>query len=134
MKLDIGNTATAELQVTEGDLASALRFEAGDDFPPVFATSRMIGLMEVAAARLLVPLLAEGELSVGVTVDVQHTAPTPPGARVTAHARFTGQEGKLFVFDVSAVDEGGEIGRGTHRRAIISKERLTAGARRRLEG
>jgi len=35
-------------------------------------------------------------------------------------------------FEVVARDRGGEIGRGTHKRAIISAERLLAGAERLL--
>ena len=91
----------------------------------------MVGLMEVAAARILGPHLREGEVSVGVSVDVVHTAATPPGSTVTATARFVGREGKLFLFEVSAADDGGEIGRGAHKRAVVTAERLVAGAARR---
>ena len=125
------STATAQLTVAPYDLATVLNFEPADAFPPVFATSRMIGLMEVAAARVLRPHLGAGEASVGVSVDVVHTAATPPGATVTATARFVGREGKLFLFEVSAADNAGEIGRGTHKRAIVSSERLVAGAAQR---
>jgi fluoroacetyl-CoA thioesterase len=92
----------------------------------------MIALMEVAASRVLIPLLGPGELSVGVTVDINHTAPTPLGAEVTATARYTGRDGKLFVFEVSASDPGGEVGSGRHKRAIVSSERLQSGAARRV--
>lgn len=124
----VDSTASARLTVAHSDLASTLNFEPGDSFPPVFATSRMVGLMEVAAARVLGPHLREGQASVGVSVDVVHTAATPPGATVTATARFVGRDGKLFLFEVSAADNAGEIGRGTHKRAVISTERLVAGA------
>lgn len=127
----VDSTASARLTVGACDLADTLNFEPGDSFPPVFATSRMVGLMEVAAARILSSHLREGEVSVGVSVDVVHTAATPPGATVTATARFVAKEGKLFLFEISAEDGGGEIGRGTHKRAIVSAERLLAGAARR---
>ncbi len=130
-ELAIEATATADLTVRTLDLASNLNIETEEDFPAVFATSRMVALMEVAAARLLHSQLREGELSVGVTIDVKHTAATPAGGRVTATATFLGREGKLFLFEVSAADDAGEIGRGTHRRAIISAERLLAGAKQR---
>jgi predicted thioesterase len=91
----------------------------------------MVAVMELASARLLRPLLGPGELSVGVTVDIAHTAATPPGVTVKALARYAGREGKLFVFEVVASDPGGEIGRGTHKRAIISAERLLSGAAKR---
>jgi fluoroacetyl-CoA thioesterase len=127
----VDTTASARLTVQRSDLADLLNLEPGDNFPPVFATSRMIGLMEVAAARILHPHLGEGETSVGVSVDVVHTAATPPGATATAKARFVGRDGKLFVFEVSAADNAGEIGRGTHKRAIVTSERIVAGAARR---
>jgi predicted thioesterase len=131
---DVGATATAKLTVGPPDLANVLNFEPGDSFPPVFATSRMVGLMEVAAARILGPHLREGEASVGVFVDIVHTAATPPRATVTATAKLVGRDGKLFVFEVSAADNAGEVGRGTHKRAIVSVERLLAGAARRGTG
>lgn len=124
-------SATAEITVSEHDLASRVAVAPEDAFPGVFATARMVGLMEVAASRCLVPLLQPGEMSVGVGVDVQHTAPTPPGARVRATARYVGREGKLFRFEVEAEDEAGTVGRGTHTRAIVAAARLLAGAERR---
>lgn len=91
----------------------------------------MVALMETAAARVMQPLLGPGELSVGVTVDITHTAPTPPGVLVIANARFAGREGKLFVFEIDARDEGGEIGRGSHKRAIVETDRLQRAAAKR---
>jgi fluoroacetyl-CoA thioesterase len=127
----VDSTASAHLTVETSDLATALNLEPGDNFPPVFATSRMVALMELAAARVLSPHLRPSELSVGVSLDLVHTAATPPGATVTATAKFVGREGKLFLFEVSAADDAGEIGRCTHKRAIITTERLIAGAAQR---
>jgi fluoroacetyl-CoA thioesterase len=127
----VNSTGSARLTVAPSDLASALNLEPEDAFPLVFATSRMVALMELAAARVLRPHLRAGELSVGVSVDIMHTAATPPGATVTATAKFLGREGKLFLFEVSAADNAGEIGRGTHKRAIVTTERLVAGAAQR---
>lgn len=131
-ELELNTTATAHLVVGPNDLASSISGETGDEFPAVFATAKMVALMEIAGSRVLQPLLEPGELSVGVTVDITHTAPTPPGAQVTATARYAGREGKLFVFEVSASDPGGEIGRGWHKRAIVTSERLQSGAARRV--
>jgi len=133
---EVGASATVDLVVREADCASALRLSNDplDNFPSVFATTRMIALMELAGARLMHPLLQPGEMSVGAHVDVSHIAATPIGAKVTATATYRGRDGKLFVFDVIAHDPGGEIGRGTHKRAIISEERLLSGAARRGDG
>ncbi|HET6283506.1 MAG TPA: hotdog domain-containing protein [Polyangia bacterium] len=127
-------TAVASLVVGPTDLASAISADPADTFPDVFATARLVALMEIASARVLRPALQPGQLSVGVSVDVAHTAATPAGATVTATARLVGREGKLFVFEVIAQDGGGEIGRCTHRRAIVASQRLLDGAVRRNRG
>jgi len=128
---EAGASATCDIVVGASDLASAVGVDARDVFPPVLATARMVALMEIAAARILNPYLEPGELSVGVTLDVSHSAATPPGAAVCAAATYRGRDGKLFLFDVAVRDPGGEVGRGTHRRAVVSGERLVAGAARR---
>jgi fluoroacetyl-CoA thioesterase len=128
----IGATASADLVVSESDLASTLGI-GPPPFPPVFATARMVALMEVAAARLLAPFLGPGELSVGVRIDATHSAATPAGVTVTATARYLGREDGLYAFEVVASDRGGEVGRAAHRRAIVSNDRLVAGAVRRNE-
>ena len=130
---NIDSTATATMVVAAADLASTLPHrEAQDTFPAVLATARLVALMEIASARLLQSCLGEGEMSVGVNVDISHTAPTPEGATLTATARYVGRDDKLFVFEVSAVDAGGEVGRGRHKRAIVNAERLQNSALRRV--
>ena len=129
--IEVGSTAEAALTVTPGDTAEALSVSGEDAFPAVFATSRMIALMELAAARLMKPLLAAGQLSVGVSVNVRHTAATPVGCRVRAVATYLGPEGKLSRFRVEAFDEAGSIGDGEHTRAVVATDRLIAGAEKR---
>jgi len=128
-----GQSAEASLTVQQSDTAEALRLGDEDSFPAVFATSRMVALMEIAAARLMRPLLKEGELSVGVSIQVSHGAATPVGHRVRAVATYQRLEGKLHRFKVEAFDDAGSIGSGEHVRAIVGTERLVAGARRRME-
>lgn len=129
--IDIGSSGEAHLTVSAGDSAKALSLTVDDDFPAVFATSRMIALMELAAARLMKPVLQPGQLSVGVAVDIRHTAPTPVGGKVRAVATYLGPEGKILRFKVEAFDAAGLIGAGEHTRAIVSTERLVAGAEKR---
>ncbi len=128
---EVGATGQVEMVVAENDLASALDHITGDTYPAVFATTRAIALCELAAGRVLAPLLSEGELSVGVVVDVKHTAATPTGARVSATARYTGRDGKLYAFEVSVKDPAGEVMTGIHKRAVIQLARLLEGAEKR---
>jgi predicted thioesterase len=124
-------TAEAALVVRESDTARHIALTAGDAFPEVFATARMIALMEIAAARALRPLLGAGQLSVGVSLHVRHTAATPVGSRVRAVATYLRTESKLLHFRVEAFDDAGSIGVGEHARAIVDAARLEAGAARR---
>jgi predicted thioesterase len=126
--MNIGESSEARMTVGTADSARALAISAADDFPEVFATARMIALMELAAARGMKRDLADGQLSVGVGVNVRHLAATPVGVEVRAVATFLGMDGKLFRFRVEAFDPGGLIGEGEHTRAIVSVERLLAGA------
>ena len=105
--------------------------EPGERYPEVLATRTMIGEMERAAAKLLRPLLAPDQLSVGVRVEVEHTAPTPVGAPVVSRARYLGRRGSLLLFEVEARDPAGRIGDGRHARAVVDERRLLAAAGRR---
>jgi len=120
-------------KIQSTDLAKSLSYDPNDNFPEVFATSRMIAIMELTAARLMKPELKEGELSVGVNVNVTHIAATPNKQDVTVIATFTGMQGKLYQFDVEMLDKGGRAGFGTHSRAIVDTQRLLQGAQERVK-
>src|SRR5690349_17382034 len=89
----IGTTAQAEMTVRASD--TALEPAVGDSLAPpqVLATSRMVALMEAAAARVLQPLLSDSQLSIGVAVSVQHSAATAVGQKVYANASLQRCEG-----------------------------------------
>src|SRR5258705_7008800 len=129
--MQVGDSAEASFTVQQSDTAQAIAIAPEDSFPAVFATSRMIALMELAAARLMRPILEPGQLSVGVALSVEHRAPTPLGGRVRAVATYLRPEGKLYRFKVEAFDDAGAIAEGEHTRAIVATERLLAGAERR---
>ena len=126
-------TLTIEYTIQDQDLAKSLVLSEEDDFPEVFATLRMIALLELAAARLMKSILGESQLSVGVGLNVTHLAATPNHEVVQARAVFLGMKGKLYVFDVEVSDRGGVVGKGKHTRALIETERLVSSAYKRLE-
>src|SRR5262245_57716728 len=129
--MHIPYTAEADIVVTPFDTARNIALAPTDSFPEVFATSRMIALMELAAARAMRPLLGQGQLSVGVSLNVRHTAATPVGSTVRAVATYLRTEAKLLHFHVEAFDESGSIGSGEHTRAVIDAARLLSGAEKR---
>lgn len=90
----------------------------------VFSTPSMIMLMERSAREALRPFLDEGEESVGIEVRVEHHGPAALGDSVRGLARVTALEGRRVNFEVQAFAGDREIGRGTHRRAIVPLARL----------
>jgi fluoroacetyl-CoA thioesterase len=125
--IPLGSEAKAIQIVSKDDLASILG-EVDDIFPKVFATSKMIALMEIAASRVLKKFLSNSECSVGIEININHVSPTSIGAKVVAHAILIEIVDHIFTFTVKAFDESGLIGEGTHKRSIVDIERLEKGA------
>ena len=120
----IGLTNAAEDFVTEENTALAL----GSGSLKVFATPAMIRLIERAAAELVEKNLLPESTSVGISLNIKHTAPTPPGMTVRAEVKIISVDGRKIVFDAIAFDERGEIGRGTHERFIVNRTKFQAKA------
>ena len=115
--------------VTAANTAKAM----GSGCLEVFATPAMCWLMEKAASDLTDSLLDEGSTSVGTALNIAHSAATPVGMQVRAVAEITGVEGRRISFKVTAFDEAGEIGSGTHERFIVFKEKFQQKADSKLE-
>src|SRR5215470_4090559 len=64
----------------------------------VLATPVMINLIEAAALAAVEHLLPAGHQSLGIHLDVSHTAATPIGLRVTATAEVAQIEGRTVTF------------------------------------
>lgn len=120
----IGLTNTAKDTVTEENTALAL----GSGSLKVFATPALIRLIEVAASELVEKNLPPESTSVGISLNVQHTAPTPLGLTVRADVKIIAVDGRKVIFDVVAFDERREIGRGTHERFIVDRVKFQAKA------
>ncbi len=94
--------------------------------PKVFATGFMIVLMEWTCVQLLAPHLDAGEGSVGIHVDVSHTAATLPDMTVTVEAECVAVEGRKATFGVRAHDGVDMIGEGRHERAVVVWDKFNA--------
>ena len=117
-----GLVGEASLIVEETHTAKHL----GSGGVEVLATPVMIALMEDAARSSVDSELDQGQLSVGVSLNISHLAATPVGMRVTARSELLAVEGRRLTFKVEAYDEREKIGEGTHVRAIINLERFLA--------
>ena len=127
----LGTKCRLEQTVTQELTASAV----GSGALPVFGTPFMAAMMENAAMTALQPFLEEGQGSVGTHLDIRHDSPTPVGMKVFAEAEITNlsENGRMVDFQVSAWDEKGPIGKGTHTRAIIQNERFLAKCNAKLD-
>jgi fluoroacetyl-CoA thioesterase len=96
-----------------------LASELDSSLAAVLSTPTMVAMMEQAAIEAIKPFLDAGESSVGMMIEVSHTAATPPGHRARAEAEVTKVEGRRLEFSVRAFDDVEQIGSGTHRRAVI---------------
>lgn len=96
----------------------------GSGLVEVYATPMMIALMEKTCATAVEPFLAEGDGTVGTLVNVTHSAATPVGMKVWCECELVDMDRRRLVFEVTAYDERGVIGQGTHERFIINKEKF----------
>ena len=122
--LETGLKGAAEVRVQFLNTATGL----GSGTLEVFATPSMIALMEKAAMESVLPRLEEGQSTVGISLDVEHLASTPVGMTVRAESELTAIDGRVLTFEVTAFAGGELIGRGTHKRCIVSNERFMAKA------
>jgi predicted thioesterase len=125
-----GLTGSAETLVTTDETAPFV----GSGRIAVLATPVMINLIEAAALAAIEHLLPTGYQSLGIHLDVRHTAATPVGMRVVATAEVTAVEGRTVSFKVEARDEREVIGGGTHQRVVVSVARFDERVQRKLRG
>ncbi|MHB0978563.1 MAG: thioesterase family protein [Thermoleophilia bacterium] len=116
MAVQIDDRGRVEAVVDASMTAAAM----GSGLVQGLSTPTMIALMEAAAVEALTSSLEPGTSSVGTRVDVRHLAPTPVGMRVVAEALVVEVDGRRVVLAVSAADECGPIGEGTHERFVIN--------------
>ncbi len=89
------------------------------ELPPVYSTPDMIRLMETACFNALQPFCEEGEITVGISIHIEHRAATGIGMRVRAEAALESFDGRFYTMRVTASDGSQEIGRGTVGRAVV---------------
>ena len=95
--------------------------------PEVFATGFLVGFLEWACIKAVIPHLDwPEEQSLGTHIDVSHEAATPPGLEVTASVELIAVQGRKLTFTVSAHDGVDLISRGRHERFVIDKQRFDA--------
>ena len=124
MEIPVGAKGRIDGIVTDQLTAAAV----GSGSVEVFATPYMVAAMENAACEAIRPYYGEGENSVGTKLEITHDAATPVGMKYWAEAEVTEVDRRRIVLKVTAYDETGIIGSGTHERFIIQMEKFLAKA------
>ncbi|MBO5129630.1 MAG: thioesterase family protein [Oscillospiraceae bacterium] len=120
MEITVGMKGETATLVEREDTAA----EVGSGSLLVYATPCMVALMEGAACEAIADALPDSQTTVGIELNIQHLSATPVGLEVRAEAEVTAVEGKIITFELRAFDEAGEIGKGTHKRAIINSQKF----------
>ena len=105
--ITIGARGTAQTVADASKLANAV----GSGSLPVFATPMMTALMEAAACDAVAAYLEPTETTVGTALHI-------------TEAEVTGVNGREISFAVTAYDEAGQIGAGTHKRFLVEQQRF----------
>ncbi|MEE3371264.1 MAG: hotdog domain-containing protein [Planctomycetota bacterium] len=125
----IGSVGAEKVIVREQHLTDL----AQDGMPRILCTPCLIWFLEHAARNAVLPLLEQGESTVGVTVNVDHTAATPIGNEVTCRARVIYVDGSLISFPLEAYGEHESVARGTHKLRVIEAARLARRVNRKMQ-
>ena len=120
MEITVGMKGEVATLVEREDTAA----EVGSGSLLVYATPCMVALMEGAACEAIDAALGDTQTTVGTELNIQHLSATPVGLEVRAEAEVTAVEGKVITFCVTAYDEAGEIGKGTHKRVIVNSQKF----------
>lgn len=106
-------------------------FPEGGKMPEVLATGFLVGLMEFACIKFINPHIEwPRQQTVGIHIDLSHTAATPPGLTVTIRGRLEKVDGRKLSFVLDASDGVDSIGQATHERFIIDAEKFNASVAR----
>jgi fluoroacetyl-CoA thioesterase len=89
--------------------------------PRVLATGFMVGLFEWACIQAINPHIDwPEEQTVGIHINLSHTAATPPGLTITVKGKLEEVEGRKLSFSLVADDGVDKISEGTHDRFVIN--------------
>lgn len=124
-----GLTFEFKFRVTENKTVPYLYPESHEFqlMPKVLGTGYMVGLLEWACLRAIIPHLDwPNEQSVGTLVNFTHSAATPPGLTVTVRGKLEKVEGRKLSFSVVADDGIDTISEGTHERFVIDAAKFNS--------
>ena len=122
-EIKTGATRTENHVVADEDVITFL----GPGGARVLSTPRMILFMERTCRNMVAEMLPEGLATVGIHVNIWHTAAAPEGSTVAYKAELIKATSRRCEFRVEARVGDKIIGEGTHLRAIVDTSRFAKG-------
>ena len=120
----IGAIGLSRMTVRHGDTAIAL----GSGDVPVLGTPAVIALAENAIIAALAEFLEQSETTVGVRIEIDHSATASVGDEVVATAKVSSVEGKRIIFDVECHSGTRLVAQGTITRVLVDRVSFIARA------
>ncbi len=120
----IGAIGLSRMTVRHGDTAIAL----GSGDVPVLGTPAVIALAENATIAALAEFLEQSETTVGVRIEIDHSATASVGDEVVATAKVSSVEGKRIIFDVECHSGTRLVAQGTITRVLVERVSFIARA------
>jgi predicted thioesterase len=101
------------------------------DLNELLATPACVGMAIKASVETIDQYLPEGFVSIGHSTEFTHTAPTSLGMTITIKASIIALTDHEVTLQILAWDDQGEVGHGTHKRAVVNHEALIKKAKQR---
>lgn len=99
---------------------------------PVLATPAVAALIEKTCWQSVAAELELDQGTVGTSLTLAHTAPTPVGMVVQCDCELTAVEDRRLCFTARVYDDVTEVATATHERYIVDNERFTRKANSKL--
>lgn len=118
--LTTGLTARVELTVADADTAQAL----GSGDVPVLGTPRLLALAEAATVAATASRLVPGTTTVGVRVELNHSAPSPVGSTIAAIATLDKVDGSRLLFEIRVQAGDTTVAAGRVERVLVDRQQF----------
>ena len=118
--IQVGCKGHAALRVTTENTARAM----GSGELPVLATPAVAALVEKTCWQAIAPELELGMTTVGTSLQLAHTAPTPIGMVVQCDCEVLEVTDRRVRFGFRVYDDVTEVAGGEHERYLVDAERF----------
>ncbi len=119
-KLEVGRTYSRQSRVEEWMTAE----KAGNKGVDALATPVLVQLIEDAAMACVAPTLAENQVTLATSIDLEHKRPVPVGFILRTEVEVVLVDGPRINFAVQVFDEQESVAEGTHERYVMDRSKF----------